>query len=445
MKKTIAKCMLGAFAGLCLWGCTNDSREEIDPGIPEEDVMVKVTFKLSNAITRAAGGNWEGAEDAEKAIPDGLSILVFNSKNTLEDTHDITGPITDGQEETIKVKTGLKYFYVVANQDFVTTPPGLMKITSRKGFETQLLAATISAVPSEILSITTPDFVIGTLWGKPVTVSKQDPPMELPLDIGRAAAKVKLHNVVKGTNSNMAGDFEDPYYRLGSVPNIYYHVGQYDDSGANPIMPPLANHGSVTSAVHNEGWGTTGTPNMQNNKFGNYSGFVSVTALASPLTDCFYAVENTTALDNGGLQYYGNTTYVQLRTKYVPHEDEVVDINTLEKTALTGETFYVVTINNRDYIVPDLAGKDPEDVNARMYEDGLNYHKFPIKDVSETDPERMHAVLRNHYYEIDVRSIKNLGEPSGEVDPSEPIAETVDVDVTINILDWSKISQSEDL
>lgn len=440
---------MGAFALLGIWGCVTDGTRS-STIVQGEDTIVELKLVMHNPISRAAGDVTEPADDDEKAISGDISILVYNSGGNLELVHTMVDPTVNGFEDIIKVKSGLKYFYVMANQDIVATPPGPQALTGRKAFEIQKLSAEISAAPDEILSITTPYFVMGTLWGSPMSVKSGGTvtdPVPITLEIGRASAKVKLYEVSKGT-SNMKGRFEEPNYRLGSVPNIYYHVGQYDDSGTDPKMPPETGHGKVTSAVHDEGWGTTGNPNVQNDKFGNYTEFISVSDLTvKPLTNCFYAVENTTASDADGLQYYGNTTYVQLRTTYIPHEDEVVDMVTLEKTAMPEgqKTFYVVTIGNIDYIVPEIKYREDYDGTPKVYENGWNYHKFPIRDTSEDDPERVHAVLRNHYYEVKVTAIRNLGEPTDYVDPSEPITEDTIIKVEIDILDWSKISQSEEL
>lgn len=452
MKKEITSLTVGALAFLFISGCNSELKNgPSDPNQPgtETTVEVKLIMPSTSPFARAAGGTTSPAEGDELEINTDVYIFVYNSSNLLERVEKMDAPVANGDKKQFTVKSGTKYFYVVANQPVVTPPTeGVQEINTRKGFETQRLASTISGTAPEVLSITSPDFVMGTLWGTPIVASEGGTaanPKQLTLDIGRAAAKVKLHSVQQGAESNMKGTFTEPAYRLGSVPNIYYHVGQYDDSGTSPIVPPTANHGKVTSAVHNESWGTAGDPNVQNDKFGNYTEFINVSPVATPLTDYFYATENTTAIISG-YQYYGNTTYIQLRTKYTPDATEIVDMETLEQTAqpLDQGTFYVVTIDNKDYIVPEIIAT-VDHSNPRAYINGINYHKFPVRDILESDPERKHTVLRNHYYEVAVTSIKNLGDPSGEVDPSEPITDNTEVEITINILPWSKISQSEDL
>ncbi|MCD8261383.1 MAG: Mfa1 fimbrilin C-terminal domain-containing protein [Bacteroides sp.] len=74
------------------------------------------------------------------------------------------------------------------------------------------------------------------------------------------------------------------------------------------------------------------------------------------------------------------------------------------------------------------------------------YYKFPVRDPRETGTERQCCVIRNHYYEINVNNIFNLGEPTDEVDLELPIDETdTDVQIEVKVLEWFKVVQGEDL
>lgn len=452
MNKKISTLILGAFALVGLYGCSNHSDEPNVPPIDAtgENTIVELRVADERTMTRAAGTEEENATTDEKAITGTVSILVYNNNGDRETTH--TATIADGGTTKFTIKSGQKYFYVVANQDLVTVSPGVIALNRRLDFERQVLNVTFGGTNSDIPSITDPKFIIGTLWGQSVYVPQGGTdanPIKVTLNVGRASAKIKLKSVEKGANSNMLGEFENPFYRLGSIPKTYFHVGQYQGS----IVPPSTGHGLVTSAVHTESWGSNvgGNP-VQNTAFTNYAVWKNVTA--APTTNFFYGVENTTALDQQKDQYYGNTTYVQLRTKYTPAASEMFDADDLSQNFVPAGgwdgTFYVVVMLNGDrYICPNF---DPATHStmvgldyALKYTEGLNYHKFPIRDQKETDPEQIHTVLRNHYYDVAVTSIKNLGDWDEKVDPSEPITGDTEVLAEIKVLEWSKITQNEDL
>lgn len=443
---TVVFLLVGAF------GCSNDSHETPNIRVEGENTVIRVKIlDATKTMTRAAGTATEPATTDEKEITGDVTILVYDADNNLEKTH--ADEITNGESTQFTIQSGKKHIYVVANQTVGGTT-GVKAENTAGAYERQNMDAAISGDPEALSIASNSGFIIGTLWGEEVDIASggtEDEPIEITLEIGRAAAKAKLHSVQKGTTSNMAGQFTNPHYRIGSIATEYYHVGQYEGT----TVPPEDDHGKVTSAVHTQPWYETNPESeTQNTVFTNYEQWMGVTALpteGNPLTNFFYVTENTTALDQQSLQYYGNTTYVQLRTVYIPDPDEVLDVNNLSETVTIaeGETFWVVTIDKVNYLVGNY-GAATEETQAtitatKQYPNGMNYHKFPIRDKSESDPEKMNAVLRNHYYEIAVNSIKDLGEPGEEVDPWIPITTETNVEATITILPWSKISQGEDL
>lgn len=456
MKKEVITYLFSVFLFTSTIGCSNDSHE--NGGIEIEGESTVVSIKLSdasNTITRAAGNETEAATGDETIIEGKVTILVYDKDDNLELKHTIDN-LPNDKKAQFTVKSGRKYFYVVANQVVNETgTTGVIAQKNKMSFERQEMNVSLSD-PAEVLSITSGrgNYVIGTLWGQPVDIEAggtETNPKKITLEIGRAAAKVKLHSVEKGTNSNMDGEFTLPNYRLGSIPQKYYHVGQY----AGLIAPPNSNHGKVSSAVHQEPWYQNNPGSgTQNSLFTNYKQWVEVTKLPAstgdPLTEFFYAVENTTALDQQSNQYYGNTTYIQLETVYVPTDEELLDVNDLSSTVTRkGATFWVVTIDKLNYLVGNYDDATAETITqiteVKEYKDGKNYHKFPVRDKSESDPEKMHTVLRNHYYEITVNSIKDLGEPTDKVDPWEPITTETVIEAEIKVIPWSKITQGEDL
>lgn len=458
MKRKISLLFIGALAFLVLPGCSSDKHEGSEPISPPPSTGVNtvVEMKLSDAgiMMRAAGEGEEPATPDEKQITGDITVLIYNASDGKLEL-ELSEELNSDKKVKFTIKSGRKYIYVIANQNVGEPDPGVEVMSNRIDFEKQILDVAFSGSGGKIPSITDPNFFIGTLWGTEVQVAPggtDKEPIKLTVKVGRTAAKAKLHKVEKGVNSNRPGEFTEPYYRIGSVPKTYYQVGQY--IGNTP--PPEEGHGKVISAVHEEDWGYIDDSNpdepvyMQNEAFTNYTAWSTVTNLPEdPLDNFFYIVENTTAQDKYGDQYYGNSTYIQLRTKYIPASGEMVSIDDLESPGTPqGDDFWIIVIGDNKYLVDNYDPENPgmpEVKEYYYYKEGLNYHKFPIRDKAETDPEKMNAVLRNHYYEIAVNAIKDLGSPDEEVDPSEPLVSETEVEITIEVIDWSKITQEEEL
>ncbi len=354
---------------------------------------------------------------------------------------------------TFKLKTGDKFLYVFANP--ISGQP-INAPSTRAEFERQIINVSFNETPNPPIhpNLTGDSYLMGTLWPHKITVKKRvDPDVDNQFiaNIGRLAAKVKLWKV-NGNNptySNMKGVFTNPRYSIGSIQKETFLVGQLQNPDG--IQPPDPKHDVVISAVHDEpGSGGVNTP--QNPVFTNYyddaSKFIGIDANTNitDLTNFFYIVENTTAYDDNDYQYYGNTTYIRLETVYEPHADEVHNPADLSPkgSKLAGTTFWTCMFDGKRYITdgePTRAGV----TNLVEYVDGKNYHFFPIMDERDEDTPNdliIYSVLRNHYYEIEVTGIKDLGVGKNKEDPWIPIPKVFDVDVEVKVVDWSKISQS---
>jgi hypothetical protein len=106
-----------------------------------------------------------------------------------------------------------------------------------------------------------------------------------------------------------------------------------------------------------------------------------------------------------------------------------------ETTALTDDEVKAILVN-----VP----------NAQIWNDGMCYYYTPI--VHAIGDFSAKAVVRNHWYQINISSITGLGTPvyklDEAVDPTKPDDTTQDewyLDAQINILSWRIIAQKVDL
>lgn len=428
-----------------LAGCTNEKVECCgnpgDSDIPAEESYARLTI-INGTRGRAAGGATQNTEGTESNIAGTVKVVIFKApEGSFEKEYDLNciGGVTD----QFTISPGEKYIYVFSNNPALSAASGYRGTYERKILQDAFATADLPDIANN-------DFFIGTLWGKSVTVDDGgtvDTPVNIPLEIGRIAAKVKLGSIKKGDNSNMEGEFLTPEYRLGSVPRNYFLVGQHEGT----IAPPQTGHGKVISAVHEESWENSSDPGKQNPVFTNYQGYKAVSQPTTPLTDFFYTIENTTKLDQQNHQYYGNTTYIQLKTQYEPTDAEIRSHQDISQAGSRNPdgTFYTIVIGGERYIVDDdpASTLQPDaGTEIKHYDKGLNYHKFAIRDKDErTDMEKQYSVIRNHYYEVAVTGIKDLGDPSEIVKPGEIIPQETTVTITVTVLPWSKIIQEEEI
>jgi len=451
---------------MMFYGCSNETGDDpkVNPRGEEKEVQVLFKSAINNDTKADFGtraGEIETATDLEKDFDRSkIMLYVYDENGNLEfQEENITLPPDPDNSYTITITTGTKYFYAFANT-------GNFSVTakqSRGEFERQILDVVIEedealhkSLPTTAGNGTDRKFFLGTLWG---VQTKIDAGVDyvntkpITLDIGRNIGKVKLHGVLlredpSDTYSVLKGELgPDKEYRIGAVPQKSYLVGQY--TGKTYPGSPTDEYSTVTSAVHTEG---PGEENKPNTIFTSYP-FKPVSELPTgndPLTDYFYLVENTTAIDDKGLQYFNNTTHIRLKTKYIPDPSEVWDDELTASGAQleASGTFWTVIKDNQRYItnatpITSTPGVDP--LSIKKYENGLQYHLIPIQNPNldfAKKPELKNAVLRNHYYEIKILGIRDLGYAVDDEGEIIPIPVEQDVKVIIEVKDWSKITHN---
>ena len=114
------------------------------------------------------------------------------------------------------------------------------------------------------------------------------------------------------------------------------------------------------------------------------------------------------------------------------------------KTVSSTGTTYTLVANNNDVV------KDIEMYPADIRVNGKTYYYVPIRHLgaATTDPA-YYGVVRNHYYQINLQSLKGFGssvyDPDREIKPVIPAEETSYLAAKINVLQWRVVSQSVDL
>lgn len=476
MKKRVQLFMVTAIIAAGFVGCSNE--EVAGPNVGPEIKEGGETF--SSLVVKDATPGTYGTTETEAPGPteglinaSNLTAFVFEGDNgapanvsyvspAIEMVFTGTGPYVS---DPFKISTGEKYFYVLADQN--GAPLGLEQKSSRGAYERQTVSAGFEVSIENVAGSTTvqrvkplpknlaepEEFLMGTLWGGKKTAvtdvkpEHSDPLRITGLSIGRLAAKVNLTSVTDGGKFTLGGQFNkngNATYRLCSVPDAMFLVGQWDgtdEPGTNAASP------LVKSLYHDEPYGTG--HGVQNDKFKNYQ-WDGAYALNAP----YYTVENTSAkqadpviVGSTAKQYYGNTTYIQLKIHYTPDPTSVHKADGTPGGSIDVDgTFWVYYVHGEPWIFGTSASESIPGIDKDSgveYKEGFMYYAFPIRDNSEKDdPVKRNAVLRNHSYSVKVTEIKRFGagEPA-EVTPETPIEEDTWVTLEVSVLPWSKIGQ----
>ncbi len=416
-------------------------------GFFEGDGMVRLVVADKKMAKTKAIISVEDAEKGEFEIQGDIDIFIYDENNLLEFNMEL--PLDDeGKTNPFYLDTGPKKIYVFANRPAGSTlQPGLG--STIKEFDNDIIHNITFNTYGPVEIATPGEFALGTLWdGSDATVTGaglSTTPERFKVEIGQIAAKVRLESV-STSGQVLKGTFGDEFlYTLRSVPNRTYLLGKYDNSTANtPGAIPPALGIQFLSAVHNE---PPLTGDTQNPVFTNYTWPAKETDNTG---QAFYTVENTSVrmpLINGtpGHLYYGNTTYITLRTTYTPGpEDTFLDGSDPTRTAAyTGGKFWIGTYDNKR----QAFATQPTHVNITAVSecrDGIMYYHFPLRDPEEKELQKSCAVIRNHFYRVEVHGFSGWGSGNDVEDPGKPIPdnpeEDAGVNLTITVLPWYSVS-----
>ena len=238
--------------------------------------------------------------------------------------------------------------------------------------------------------------------------------------------------------------------------------------------------------------------------------YISWNELDQTLNKSLYCMENTNTAEILARSYYSAATQAVVAAQIAGADGEDVTLVRYNKTLYTADGFMARILNElhldiykkegQQYIgidVEDLAVKNIYDgkvtieaaddetvwyiksgdnyvednnnllatrirdlaVEAEYYNDGMMYYAIPIEHLAggkfefvnnqPTLNEADYGVVRNHYYNITINKIENLG--TSVYDPNEDIIKpTIDntlyfIGASINILSWKIVSQGVDL
>jgi hypothetical protein len=460
------------------------------------------SFRVKTAgapgATRAADEGDQPATAKELTVVTGagaLKVAVFDTEGVFETwgelelnedgvgTNSYRSENVSGEASTIAIPQGEHYFFVFVNDvnNKITRPAGGVAMDAWMKSEFGITTFT----DGRPMDIATDDkFLMGTLWKDQIknapTGGTADDPIEIPVTIGRLASKIAFKKVEKGT-SNMNGSFTNPKFRLGTISKSMFFVGVTNRT-AYPYAPYYISDtetgaATLVTSAKDEATATLGNVTTDSQKpyaynttdFVTYGGWNTINEGATGTdTDPYtfvYATENTTKRQDSSLeneeeepifddvQFYGNTTYIQVETTYNPvaGTGETGEVYTVNGNAVgpkaavfvEGTTFYTGVFNGKRLIFNESPAGIDGISEVHTYTEGKNYHKFPVQDQRELDAVYRNRVLRNHYYEYAITKIVDLGSWDQEVNPEEPIDEITNVQLAVTIKHWDKVVSAD--
>lgn len=180
-----------------------------------------------------------------------------------------------------------------------------------------------------------------------------------------------------------------------------------------------------------------------------------------------YAMRYVQGLDK--LNYYtkvdGKEEYHQLSAdfaKVLTTGENASDVKVVaDETAFTGKTIYTKNADGNGYtsvadnatVISALNTSLAKVEGATGYKDGQMYYNIPIEHHYEASGKALeegeYGVVRNHFYQLTVNSIKRLGhgvyDPTKDIIPDEEEDPKYYVGAHINILSWKVVKQNVEL
>lgn len=118
-------------------------------------------------------------------------------------------------------------------------------------------------------------------------------------------------------------------------------------------------------------------------------------------------------------------------------------------SAGTAKTWYVRTTGGEFAAVADMNAELAKIQPALLYKDGLTYYHTPIVHRNSAAYGIVNGVVRNHVYQINIKSIAGYGTPIAtgnlSVSPETPVEVSSYVSAEIKVLSWKTVEYDVDL
>lgn len=440
------KLFLMAAMGLGLFACSENELEGNGPDSAQNEgtTYVGFTLKFNDANTRAT--TTEDGTDAEQNIKTAYVVMTNTDGSTIEeivaltDAKDGTESNADNKCYVFQTTPGTHYFYAVVNPNEAPAKGG--KISDYFDTGVPLSVANIASTTDGGNFMMSSENVLNAYLedGVKEADALAGKKNSFEISVERVAAKVTMtceSTALTNANNNAGGTITTPKFTLKGGATMSYRMAQ---SAINEITGNEWTNTSSSTDVYVKQKADDGD---------NY-----IYRKATPV----YCLENLHAT---GAYKQGNTTYLNLNTKFVP--GRVVDCNATaangdlkdnpNATTSTPVPFYVVKTGSLagNYILKsDLTtyqtsnpGKYPNGVESISdeYKEGTCW--FGPIWIGQTDTDKANApIYRNTWYNLKIKGITLPGEPSEpQIDPEQPLTPATNVAITLTVMPWNFIDR----
>lgn len=471
------KLTLAAFLGVGLWACSNSDEpgQKNDNGTTEGDTWAAITIKYGDngkTDSRANIGDdvdySTAGETAESAIKT-LRVIVAKdngSSKEIEINSKIDISKLNSGKLNMKLNSGIRYFYVVINED-----ENLDNKTLSEIFSTTVNKKTAAITTGETgFLMTSVDEVKTTLLPN---VSEGEAATKNPITIKVDRATAKATVITK--NLNIIAEHVDKDKITNQT--IEFTLGNADldaTTGAEGKIGfyRMQNHNDASTEWYTPYYGFTPDASSTHTVPSSYVKLSNDGTTYNPL----YCLENTHAADN---YKQGNTTYAAIRIPIVLKETLKFAVNgndfSMTSTTNTGtnaESFYYITAPStiRDqYILKSdlislggqldnsLTTDDEKIAKAKTalttkysgfawkgeYTDGIGYYRAWL---NADNDYKTSPVFRNNWYELNIKNLTIPGDPKEpSIDPDAPLFVETNAEIAITIRNWRKVGHDINL
>ncbi len=429
MKNKIMLLGLVSMAAFAIAGCNKETGDTPESGVK---TFASFSITVSNPATRAD----VNAVDEETGI-NSVGIYIF-SNEALESQGTISINNQNKGTTTVSTTTGPKRIYAVANKT-VAANTGM----SQADFENQLLSAgaTDIATSGQFLMVGSTD---ATLVRRTQEEAIQNANL-VPINVTRAAAKVQMQ--YKST-TRVAENVD------ATVSNVQYDLGQ-----RNTQMYLVRNNYEVTP----NGTKTEQTDADSDGTYDHLAKFQESTlSLVNAVETFNHTFANSRYLGENvnDTPVTGNSSFVVIKLKVTPNSGASADGSfwvVAKSDASKGTVEYASETGKIKYFNAEGAAQAHLTTNQTLltgytvqkFDKGFAWYRLNLRDVAKTDTKERYAVLRNHYYKVNVTEIFGLGFNTPEAiipkDPDTPLETSTYVSAEITIEDWTAVEMNEPL
>lgn len=440
------KLFLMAAMGLGLFACSENELEGNGPDSAQNEgtTYVGFTLKFNDANTRAT--TTEDGTDAEQNIKTAYVVMTNTDGSTIEeivaltDAKKGTESNADNKCYVFQTTPGTHYFYAVVNPNEAPAKGG--KISDYFDTGVPLSVANIASTTDGGNFMMSSENVLNAYLedGVKEADALAGKKNSFEISVERVAAKVTMtceSTALTNANNNAGGTITTPKFTLKGGATMSYRMAQ---SAINEITGNEWTNTSSSTDVYVKQKADDGD---------NY-----IYRKATPV----YCLENLHAT---GAYKQGNTTYLNLNTKFVP--GRVVDCDATaangdlkdnpNATTSTPVPFYVVKTGSLagNYILKsDLTnyqtsnpGKYPNGVESISdeYKEGTCW--FGPIWIGQTDTDKANApIYRNTWYNLKITGITLPGDPSEpKPDEEQGLTPATNVAITLTVLPWNFIDR----